>query len=64
MYQGFLFVLGDDGALYPAGGKEYSILTGNSNNLWYKSSQYSCTESVKTEGCTARLVQNDYEVDY
>lgn len=53
----FLFRLGYDGLLYPAGGKMYTKMdtTGSS---------YKCDGSTKNQGCTARLIENNYEIDF
>ena len=57
----FYFALGDDGSLYPYGSE---ILRFSSNNEPPYSD--SCTdENMGTGyGCTARLVENGYKVDY
>lgn len=62
----FYFRVGYDGVLYPSGSLNYSILQQNTcTDLWNSSSSnYICTNSSKGEGCTARLIENNYEVDY
>ena len=62
----FYFRIGNDGLLYPAGSLNFSILEKNSNShLWNGSSgNFLCNEKEKTQGCTARLIENNYEVDY
>ena len=62
----FYFRIGDDGILYPAGSLNFSILEdNNANNLWDKeSSKYKCISSGKNIGCTACLIENNYEITY
>ena len=59
----FYFRVGDDGLLYPAGGLNFSILDDNAN-LWRNAGNFSCTDNDKRLGCTARLIENNYQVDY
>lgn len=61
----FSFILGDDGSLYPAGSKEFSLVKNNSALAWDDpGSPYPCKNNSKTIGCTARLIENNFEVDY
>lgn len=62
----FQFGLGSDGVLYPAGGLDFSIIVyGNNTNLWNQAgSNNICTNNAKERGCTARLIENNYEIDY
>lgn len=61
----FYFRVGDDGLLYPAGGLNFSILEeGHNAGLWRNGGEYSCNDNNKQLGCTARLIENNYEVDY
>ena len=62
----FYFMLGTDGVLYPAGSLNFSILVkGDAGNTWNKAnSDYICLDNGKNMGCTARLLENNYEVDY
>ena len=63
----FHFRIGNDGLLYPAGSLNYSILEkGDANNVWWKDdSALSCmNKGNKTIGCCARLLENNYEVDF
>ena len=64
----FHFIIGDDGCLYGAGSLNFSILNSNTaNELWSISSStngFVCVDSDRTIGCTARLVENNYEVNY
>lgn len=62
----FYFIVGNDGLLYPAGSLNFSIIEEEDTaNLWdSENSAYSCTDTDKGLGCTARLIENNYEVDY
>ena len=62
----FVFLVGNDGILYPAGSKVYSlILSGKVSNVYTKTSgNWPCTGSKRSIGCTARLVENNFVVDY
>ena len=62
----FMFMIGNDGMLYPAGSLNYSIVTlGNANGLWnVNNGAFGCINNTFTSGCTARLIENNYEVDY
>lgn len=62
----FWYLVGADGVLYPSGSLNYSILNNLTNtNIWTNSSSaYACTSEKKTTGCTARLVENNYEIDF
>lgn len=60
----FYFLVGSDGHLYPAGSLNFSILfSGKDINMWNKTGSYNCTTS-KTLGCTARLIEEGYQVNY
>jgi prepilin-type N-terminal cleavage/methylation domain-containing protein len=52
----FYFVLGVDGVLYPVGGKDWAIYTGEDENYT------SC--NVGDENCAAYLIHNNYKMDY
>lgn len=62
----FYFMIGDDGILYPAGSRNFSILkTGGAGNLYNSvGNEYACTNANLKLGCTARLVENNYKVDF
>lgn len=62
----FYFRIGDDGILHPAGSINFSILENNNEeDTWSNNnSDYACTDATKTFGCTARLIENNYEIDY
>lgn len=62
----FQFCIGKDGNLYPAGGKLYSLLVDHkSTNLWSsESSEYYCATGDLSVGCTARLIEEGYEIKY
>ena len=50
----FQFRVGYDGLLYPAGGKKYADMD---------KTEPTCTADTG-QGCTARLIENNFEVDY
>lgn len=63
----FVFRVGNDGILYPAGGRTYSILeTDVDTHLWAtdNSIDYGCNNNAMGSGCTARLIENGYNVDF
>lgn len=72
----FYFAIGNDGLLYPAGSKNFSILESEGDtatNTWDSedadagndhSTDFRCNDEFKGVGCTARLIQNNFEVDY
>lgn len=61
----FNFHIGNDGILYPAGGLNYSVLEKGNDSLLYKNSgDYYCENGSLSIGCTARLIENNYEIDY
>lgn len=68
----FYFVLGSDGVLYPYGSKDVEYYTDrrvadwNSDNARYKCIKNGDTLTVGSGGmgCTARLIGNNYKVDY
>ncbi len=64
----FKFVMGRDGKWYPIGGIDYAVYRHDNTLTWKDtSSPYACTDSTKENrgwGCTARLVENDYKMDY
>ena len=65
----FGFILGNDGIMYPLGGRDAAFfLDNNAANIWSTdASTYTCTNAVKDNfalGCTARLIDNNYRIDY
>ena len=62
----FQFMVGNDGILYPAGGLAYArIKENNVSNVWSNNGSLSCIPGgSRTEGCTARLIENNYKIDY
>ena len=63
----FVFRVGNDGILYPAGGRTYSILeTDVDTHLWATDNRtdYGCNNNAMGLGCTARLIENGYNVDF
>jgi prepilin-type N-terminal cleavage/methylation domain-containing protein len=61
----FAFFLGSDGKLYPYGGKEATRLL-SSAEYWEDSQniEYACNDKIKSLGCTGRLIENNFTVDY
>ena len=64
----FSFALGSDGLLYPSGGLDFSIfVNGDDSDMWDKSdSVFQCINLTTSSGsgCTARLVENNFKMDY
>lgn len=62
----FGFMLGIDGLLYPCGGINYSILlSARPTNTWDASNgDEGCNDNIKSIGCTARLIENNFKIDY
>lgn len=71
----FYFRVGIDGLLYPAGSRNFATMQGiNESMTWNnnkvlvenkeKNNDYACTDGNKLMGCTARLIQNNFEIDY
>ena len=62
----FQFCIGKDGNLYPTGGKMYSLLVDKvSTNTWSnEESDYNCDKGTMSLGCTARLIEEGYEIKY
>ncbi len=62
----FYFALGKNGKLYPYGSKTFSLINkGNTNHTWDKNEgNYPCTDTSKKRGCTARLIENGFKMDY
>ena len=64
----FCFILGIDGKLYPFGGKDVAIFKskGEGSGTWNDStSSYPCINTSSSgEGCTARLMEDGYKMNY
>lgn len=62
------FALGSDGYLYPRGGVDYAYAVHGNKYTWKDTaSQYACTSNVKKDdgtGCTARLIENKFNMVY
>ena len=68
-YDIFAFALGDDGKLYPFGGTDFAAYDQDDKDAtWDKnSSTYACTDTNKKSpgfGCTARVIDKGFEIDY
>ncbi len=53
----FYFRIGNDGILYPAGGDKFSKMDASGSSM-------SCSGSTKNQGCTAKLIEDNYEIKY
>ena len=62
----FFYKLGENGHLYPYGGKDVSLaLDNNSNNVWdSEDSSYACISGSNGRGCAARLAEEGYKMNY
>ena len=69
----FVFRIGEDGILFPQGGKDVSIFVKNGGNnsetgMYYKNTtdnDFRCNASKGTGlGCTARVVEEGYKISY
>lgn len=61
----FVFYLEEDGKLYPYGSKYLTTI--NSDYEYWKDSRdidYACNDTKKGAGCTARLVENNFVIDF
>ncbi|MCQ2743418.1 MAG: type II secretion system GspH family protein [bacterium] len=62
----FAFVLGGDGVLYPYGSNTASVLNSDGVKNWESAdATYGCsTGNYHGLGCTARLIENNYKMEY
>ena len=62
----FDFIVGNDGMLYPCGSLNYSILRyENADNVWTNPrGSMPCSVTVKSKGCSARLIENNFKIDF
>lgn len=64
----FYFIVCNDGSLHSYGTAVIGVILFDAAGYNYlytnSSSRFACTDSVKTVGCTARLIDNSYKVDY
>ena len=64
----FCFILGPEGKLYPYGGKDVAVFKGGNGDATWSSADgtYPCTDTTKGngEGCTARLMEEGYKMNY
>ena len=66
----FFFALGENGVLYPHGGRDNNRINGG--GLWTSNSGYlACTDDYKGNmtgargaGCTARVIEEGYKINY
>ncbi len=64
----FCFIMGPDGKFYPFGGKDVAVFKGKGADATWKSAEgvYPCTDTTQGngEGCTARLMEENYKMNY
>ncbi len=64
----FCFIMGQEGKFYPFGGKDVAIFKGKeANSVWNNNDGiYPCTDTTKGngEGCTARLIEENFKMNY
>lgn len=66
----FFFQLGENGILYPYGGRDVSRMEGVEGQWSDAGSRFSCTDqdkgtaNVAGMGCTARLIDEGYQINY
>ena len=68
----FFFVLGENGVLYPYGGRDVTGINGNIDGTWDQANRvFSCTDASKGNtsavmgvGCTARVIAEGYKINY
>jgi len=63
----FMFSIGANGRIYPTGGKDLELFTGVKTYWKDSSGQNTCLDgNIKSNGigCTARLIENGYKMDY
>lgn len=54
----FYFRIGNDGILYPAGGAKFATIDPNEGKTM------SCSGDTRNQGCTARLIENNFVMNY
>ena len=67
----FGFQVGENGILYPLGGRDVSRLDGDGAGVWDGAGRYACTDANKGSdennkglGCTARVIAEGYKINY
>ena len=61
----FKFYLGQDGTLYPVGGKDASIFRLNRDSLWSSNeAQYNCKPESLGLGCAGRIREQGWIINY
>lgn len=54
----FYFRIGNDGVLYPAGGAKFTAIDPA------EGANMSCSGDIRNQGCTARLIENNFVMNY
>ena len=67
----FGFQVGENGILYPLGGRDVARLDGEGSGVWDGEGRYACTDDDKGSvaegkglGCTARVIAEGYRINY
>lgn len=68
----FFFILGENGVLYPYGGRDVNLINGSVDGTWDQANTvFSCTDDSKGKtpdvmgaGCTARVIAEGYKINY
>ena len=67
----FGFQVGENGVLYPQGGRDVGRLDGQAAGVWDGEGRYACTDANKGSdnndkglGCTARVIAEGYKINY
>ena len=60
----FKYAVGDDGKLYPYGGKAYAEYIGSDSNVWSGTGTLKCNGTGDGWGCAGKLAVNGYKMDY
>ena len=60
----FAFLLGTDAKLYPYGGKDATVYSGNNSLAWQTQCSDNGAKGAEGMFCTARLIENGYKMDY
>lgn len=63
----FRFALGNNGHLYPCGSLNYSIVLLGDDSLYWKTTSQNdakCDDNNKSVACTARLIEENYKINF